>query len=159
MSMESPKFAPAPPKLEVSTDLRFVDAAISLHDMVFNETEPSLYNDKDEWLKRINGGGYFVVVSEAEHVKGFTVCDITSDGGFKIWLAGVDPESRGKGVWSKMYSEVAAYAKEKGHKYILLNTFPKKFPMMFSFLQKMNAEIYKEEQVGGFDKVYAKIKI
>lgn len=89
----------------------------------------------------------------------FTVCDITTEGDFKIWLAGVAPEVRGKGVWSKMYSDVVSHAKENGYEYILLNTFPKKFPMMFSFLQKMNAEIYKEDQVGGFDKIYARIKI
>jgi ribosomal protein S18 acetylase RimI-like enzyme len=157
--MKSPEFSAVPSKLEVSTDLRFVDRAIELHDKVFNEKEQSLYNNKDEWLKRINNGGYFVVFNEGESVKGFTVCDVTSDGGFKIWLAGVDPEARGKGLWSKMYDEVVTYAKGKGYKYILLNTFPKKFPMMFSFLQKMNAEIYKEEQVNGFDKVYARIKI
>ena len=157
--MKSPEFAPEPPKLEVSSDLGFVGDAIKLHDKVFNETEQSLYNNQDEWLKRINNGGYFVVVNEAENTKGFTVCDITAEGDFKIWLAGVDPESRGKGVWSKMYSDVVAHAKEKGYEYILLNTFPKKFSIMFSFLQKMNAEVYKEEQVGGFDKVYARIKI
>lgn len=159
MYMKSPEFTPKPPKLEVSTDLRFVESAIELHDKVFGEKEQSLYNNKDEWLKRINNGGYFVVVNEGESTKGFTVCDVTNERDFKIWLAGVDPEARGKGVWSKMYTDVVAYAKEKGYEYILLNTFPKKFPMMFSFLQKMNAEVYKEEQVGGFDKVYARIKI
>ena len=157
--MISPEFAPEPAKLEVSNDLQFVDGAILLHDKVFNETDQSLYNNKDEWLKRINNGGYFVVVNKGESTKGFTVCDVTNEGDFKIWLAGVDPEARGKGVWSKMYDDVVAYAKEKGYEYILLNTFPKKFPMMFSFLQKMNAEIYKEEQIGDFDKVYARIKI
>lgn len=157
--MESLEFAHELPKLEMSTDLRFVDSAILLHDKVFGEKEQSLYNNKGEWLKRINNGGYFVVVNEGESTKGFTVCDLTDEGDFKIWLAGVDPEARGKGIWSKMYTDVVAYAKEKGYKYILLNTFPKKFPMMFSFLQKVNAEIYKKEQVGSFDKVYARIKI
>lgn len=157
--MENPEFVPTPPKLEASSDLRFIDDAISLHDKVFNETEQSLYNNRDEWLKRVGSGGYFVVVSEAEHIIGFTICDITSEGSFRIWLAGVEQESRGKGVWLKMYSEVVIYAKEKGYEYILINTFPKKFPIMFSFLQKINAEIYKEEYVGGFDKVYARIKI
>ena len=157
--MKSIEFAPVPPKLEVSSDLRFVGDAIKLHDKVFNETEQSLYNNKDEWLKRINSGGYFVVVNESENTKGFTVCNVTTEGDFKIWLAGVDLEARGKGVWSTMYSDVVTHAKEQGYEHILLNTFPKKFPTMFSFLQKMNAEIYKEEQVGGVDKVYARIKI
>ena len=111
--MKGSEFIPAPPKLEVSSDLRFVDSAILLHDKVFNETEQSMYNNKDEWLKRINGGGYFVVVNEGENTKGFTVCDVTNVGDFKIWLAGVDPEARGKGVWSKMYSDVVTHAKEK----------------------------------------------
>jgi ribosomal protein S18 acetylase RimI-like enzyme len=157
--MNSPEFVPTPPKLEVSSDLKFVEGAIQLHDKVFNEIEQSLYNNKDEWLKRINNGGYFVVVNEGDSTKGFVVCDVTNEGDFKIWLAGVDPEARGQGVWSKMYDDVVSHAKENGCEYILLNTFPQKFPAMFSFLEKMNAEIYKEEQVGGFDKVYAKIKI
>jgi len=157
--MKIPELIPVLPKLETSNDLRFLESAIELHDKVFNETKQSFYNNKDEWLKRITNGGYFVVVNDGEYTKGFTVCDVTSEGGFKIWLAGVDAEARGKGVWSKMYDDVVMHAREKGYKYILLNTFPKKFPMMFSFLQKMNAEIYKKEQVDGFDKVYARIKI
>jgi GNAT superfamily N-acetyltransferase len=159
MVMKGLEFSLEPRKLEVSSDLRFMEDAIKLHDKVFNETEQSLYNNKDEWLRRINSGGYFVMVNEGESTKGFTVCDVTHEGGFKIWLAGVDPEARGKGVWTTMYKDVVAYAQGKGYEYILLNTFPKKFPMMFSFLQKVGAEIYKEEQVGGFDKVYARIKI
>lgn len=58
--MKGPEFAPNPIKLETSTDLRFIDDAISLHDKVFNEKEQSLYNNRGEWLKRINNGGYFV---------------------------------------------------------------------------------------------------
>jgi GNAT superfamily N-acetyltransferase len=157
--LNSQEIAPAPPEIEISNDLHFIDDAIELEGNVFKDTGRSLYSNKDEWLHRISNGGYFVVAKEGESVKGFAICDITNEGDFKVWLAGVDPNTRGKGVWSIMYGEVTAYAKEKGYKYILLNTFPKKFPMMFSFLQKMNAEIYKEEQVDGFNKVYAKIKI
>lgn len=157
--MKSSESIPQSSKIEVSNDLRYMRDAIKLHDKVFNEAGHSLYNDENEWLKRIQNGGYFVAANNGETIKGFTVCDVTDEGDFKIWLTGVDPEARGEGVWSKMYEEVVTHAKAKGYKYILLNTFPKKFPAMFSFLQKVNAEIYKEEHVGDFDKVYAKIKI
>lgn len=157
--MNNSGFSHEPKELDISTDLRFVDDAILLQNKVFNATEPSSYNSKDEWLKRINNGGYFVVVNEGGIIKGFAVCDVTSKGSFKIWLAGVDSEARGRGIWSKMYQAVADYAQEQGYQYILLNTFPKKFPIMFAFLQKMRAEIYKEETVDGFDKIYTRIKI
>lgn len=157
--MKSPEFSPAPLRREVSNDLSFIADAIKLHDMVFGETDPSLYNNKDEWLKRINTGGYFVVSKEGEVIDGFAVCDLTSEGDFKIWLAGVDPKAQNKGVWSGLFGDIVDHAQKKGYEYILINTFPKKFPAMYSFLQKMNAEIYNAEQIDGVKKIYARIKI
>lgn len=158
--MQSHQQSPTIPQLEISNDILFVDEAILVHDKVFGiQDEHLLYNNKDEWLKRIREGGYFIVVTANQVVKGFAVCDITQQNDFKIWLTGVDKDTRGQGIWSKMYKDIVKHAKKKGYKYILINTFPKKFPMMFSFLQKVNAEIYKQENILGFDKVYTKIMI
>lgn len=156
--MQTPEQTPAP-KTEISRDVRFIESAIALHNKIFNETEPSMFNDILVWKKKISEGGYFVAATTGEEVMGYAVCDITPEGEFKVWLAGVNPEMRGRGLWSQLFANIVEFAKAKGYKHVLLNTFPKKFPMMFSFLQKMHAEIYKEEEIDGYRKVYTKIKI
>ena len=148
------------PEIILSRDLTFIQTAIELQNKVFGpQPENSPYNNKDEWIKRVSNGGYFVVARDAQGVKGFAVCDITREKEFKIWLAGVDNESRGNGIWSKLYQDIVIHAKKSGHQYILINTFPEKYPIMFSFLQKINANVYKEENVEGFKKVYARVSI
>lgn len=142
-----------------SYELSLIGEAIKLHDEVFSLKEKSRYNDKNEWVKRIQNGGYFVACVDGQKMKGFAICDVTPEGEFKIWLAGVDKSERGKGIWLQIYQEIIFHAKEESYESILLNTFPEKFPEMFSFLQKINAEIYKKEEVGGFNKVYARIKV
>jgi GNAT superfamily N-acetyltransferase len=146
-------------QVTVSHDTQLISEAIILNNQVFSQTHTSLYNDRDEWDKRIKNGGYFAVALENKQVIGFAVCDKTKDGDFKIWLAGVAQAARGKGIWSTLFKDVSQYASSQGYSYILLNTFPEKFPTMYAFLQKKKAIVYKKEQVDGFEKVYARIPL
>ena len=77
----------------------------------------------------------------------------------KVWICGVLPNARGKGVWSEMWNAVKEFAKNKGYDYVLLNTFPERFASMSKFLQKEHAEVYKKEQTDTGEKVFTKLYI
>lgn len=140
-------------------DLQYIDEAIRLHDVIFDAHEQSKFNNKEFWTEKINTGGLFVVACGDEgKVIGFTVCD-KEDADFKVWICGVHSSARGKGVWQEMWNAVKLFAKEKGYTYILLNTFPERYPAMYSFLQKENAEIYKKEETDKGEKYFAKLYI
>lgn len=142
---------------QISNDLSVVDEVIKLHNKVFDEGKETVFNSKEEWLRRIDAGGYFVFCKKGSVVVGYVVCDVVENGDFKIWLAGVDPEFRRQGIWTMLYEDVKQHALSEGRSYVLLNTFPAKFPAMYSFLQSQDAEIYKKELVDGSEKCYAKI--
>jgi len=144
---------------EISTDLDFVDAALVLHNVVFDEGRETLYNSKKEWLRRIAAGGYFVVCIEGSAVVGYAVCDVVENGDFKIWLVGVNPAFRKRGIWTLLYENIKQHVQAEGRTHMLLNTFPSKFPAMYAFLQSVGAEIYKKEMVDGEEKFYAKVPI
>jgi len=147
------------PEYDISNDLSFIENVLELHNKVFNEGRDTAYNSKEEWLRRIANGGYFVFCRKAEIVVGYAVCDIVENEDFKIWLAGVDPEFRKKGIWKMLYENVKQHAQSEGREHMLLNTFPSKFPAMYSFLLSVDAEIYRKEMVDGGEKYYAKIPI
>jgi ribosomal protein S18 acetylase RimI-like enzyme len=144
---------------EISNDLNFIDDVLELHNRVFDEGRETIYNSKEEWLRRIADGGYFVFCKKDSVVVGYAVCDIVENGDFKIWLVGVDSGFRKQGIWSMLYENVKNHAQSEGRTHMLLNTFPSKFPAMYSFLRSVNAEIYKKEMVDGSEKFYVKIPI
>ena len=137
----------------------YIDDALELHNLVFQEPNQTLYNSKAEWEKRIAAGGFFLVCLHDDQVVGYVVCDVVESGELKIWLAGVQPEFRQQGIWSKLYAQVVSHAKAEGRNSVLLNTFPKKFPAMYAFLQSQGAEFYKTQEVDGFEKVFARIQL
>lgn len=144
---------------QISNDLGVVDEVLQLHNKVFDEGKETVFNSKEEWLRRITAGGYFVFCRKESKVVGYAVCDIVENGDFKIWLVGVDPDFRKQGIWTMLYEDVKQHAQSEGRSHVLLNTFPSKFPAMYSFLQSQNAEIYMKEVVDGAEKFYAKIPI
>ncbi|MFT5832265.1 MAG: ribosomal protein S18 acetylase RimI-like enzyme [Candidatus Paceibacteria bacterium] len=143
----------------ISQDSALIDQAIELHNQVFNETKATQYNDKSEWVRKINSGGYFVACTHDSQVVGYSVCDTTEKGEFKIWLAGVDPRFRQHGIWSDMYKNIKTFALNQNHDYVLLNTKPDQFPAMWRFLQKSDAKVYKKEMTTDGEKYFAKIYI
>jgi ribosomal protein S18 acetylase RimI-like enzyme len=146
-------------EFEISNDLERVNDALALHNEVFDEGGQTLFNNKNEWLRRIGAGGYFVVCKSDTQVVGYAVCDVVENGDLKIWLVGVKPDFRKQGVWTKLYENIVRHAKNEGRTHVLLNTRPSKFPAMYSFLQSMNAEIYKTEPAEEGEKFFAKIPL
>ena len=140
-------------------DLQYVDEAIKLAEEVFDIYGQTVFNNKKVWLRRIEQDGFFVVICDDEgKVVGFTICD-KHQMDLKVWICGVLPNARGKGVWSDMWNAVKEFAKNKGYDYVLLNTFPERFASMSKFLQKEHAEVYKKEQTDTGEKVFTKLYI
>jgi|GEM_PF-5135477 len=146
-------------QFKISNDLQFVDGALALHNKVFDEGRQTLFNSKEEWLRRISDGGYFVVCTSSTQVVGYAVCDVVENGDLKIWLVGVEPDCRKQGIWTRLYENIVRHAKNEGRTHVLLNTRPSKFPAMYSFLQSRNAEIYKTEPSEEGEKFFAKIPL
>jgi len=146
-------------EFEISNDLENIDDALELHNKVFDENQQTIFNSKDEWLRRLGAGGYFVVCTSDTQVIGYAVCDVVENGDLKIWLAGVEPDFRKQGVWTRLYENIVQHAKSEGRTHVLLNTRPSKFPAMYSFLQSQNAEIYKTEPSEEGEKFFAKIPL
>lgn len=146
-------------KLQLSNNQTLINDAVSLHNTVFNETKPSQYNNKEGWLAKISNGGYFVACTYDSKVVGYSVCDLTKDGDFKIWLVGVHPDFRKNGIWQSLYLNIKEYALSINHTHILLNTKPSQFPAMWSFLQKNKAEVYKREMTEDGEKYFLRIPI
>jgi len=147
------------PEFQITNDIRLVPDALILHDKVFAEGLETLFNSKEEWLRRINNGGYFVVCTSGSAVVGYAVCDITETDDFKIWLVGVDSDFRQQGIWTLLYTNIIKHALSESRSHVLLNTFPAKFPAMYAFLQSVGAEIYEKKLVDGDEKYYAKIRL
>lgn len=146
-------------ELEIGNDLSLIDKTLKLHNDVFEEKSETVYNSREEWIRRINNGGYFIYCKAGSEVVGYAVCDVVENGDLKIWLAGVDSKFRKQGIWSRLYEGIKSHAVEEGRSYILLNTKPTRFPAMYAFLQSKNAEIYKKEMHDGEEKVFAKIPL
>lgn len=146
-------------QFEISSNLEGVDDALTLHNKVFNEGRQTLFNSKEEWLRRIGAGGYFVVCKSDTQVVGYAVCDVVENGDLKIWLVGVEPDFRKQGIWTRLYKNIVQHAKNEGRTHVLLNTRPSKFPAMYAFLQSVNAEIYKTEPSEEGEKFFAKIPL
>jgi ribosomal protein S18 acetylase RimI-like enzyme len=62
------------------------------------------------------------------------------------WMDGVDEQFRNQGIFTTLIETGLRELKKRGYEYMTINTFPEKFPVMFSFLQKHDFVEYKEEQ-------------
>lgn len=63
-----------------------------------------------------------------------------------LWMAGVDENFRDKGILTALMQTGLEEIKKRKYEEITVNTFPEKFPIMFSFLQKHGFIEYKDEQ-------------
>lgn len=63
----------------------------------------------------------------------------------QCWMCGVDEKCRGQGILTTLMQVGMKKLKEREYEYVTVSTYPEKFPMMFSFLQKYHFEQYKEE--------------
>lgn len=83
-----------------------------------------------EFADRIKGTSLALVATLNNTPAGFMVSyDEYNDGSFYIWLSGVLPEFRNKGVFTIMKDYQEKWAKEKGYKSIKIKTWNKRIEM------------------------------
>lgn len=103
--------------------------AFKLYQLIpeFKGNPPESY---EEFTDRIKGTSLALTASFNNSPAGFMVSyDEYNDGSFYIWLAGVLPEFRNKGVFSIMKDYQEKWAKEKGYKSIKIKTWNKRIEM------------------------------
>ncbi|KAF2113279.1 hypothetical protein BDV96DRAFT_578651 [Lophiotrema nucula] len=76
---------------------------------------------------------------------------------YHIWLAGVNPSSRGLGIFPLLFEETRKKAKEAGYECLSVCTVPMRFEKMYRILQKNGWEFVAWREGG--EKVLMKMKI
>jgi ribosomal protein S18 acetylase RimI-like enzyme len=86
---------------------------------------------------KVDGRECLILIASLDHEDvGYMVSyNRYDDGSFYIWMTGVAPSARRKGILGKMVSETVSYAKEKGYTTIKIRTRNNRREMLF-FLVK-----------------------
>jgi GNAT superfamily N-acetyltransferase len=74
-----------------------------------------------------------------------------------IWLCGVSPDYRSKGVFNKLLSLTEKFAREHGFKLLTVATVPKTFGRMFKVLQGSGWTTVDRVEVGEGEAAYEKV--
>lgn len=104
--------------------------------------------DKGIWSKNYEQGGLLLGAFVEKQLVGFIFFYEKNPGSKSIhcWMDGVDEQFRKQGVFTSLMQSGMDELKKRGYAYLTINTFPEKFPAMFSFLQTHGFTQYKEEQ-------------
>lgn len=116
----------------------------TVFDAIVSNPDPKApFNDVDAWLTRAKKSGTHLIVAwphESDSLSGFLFA-IRRDDCTHIWLAGVDEEARGQGIWKKMLNLLLDKVREAGETpFVTINTIPTLFPAMYASLTKSDFE-------------------
>lgn len=131
-----------------------IDKVLDIATIVFDPTkkEKRKYQNREEWLEKIEKDGLLVSVYKGDRVIGFSISYKKSSERLHIWNVGVLPEFRKQGVWRKMYEIIFKYSVDKNFRILSINTYKIKFPAMYSFLKREGFEEYETELRKGIRK-------
>jgi GNAT superfamily N-acetyltransferase len=81
-----------------------------------------------------------------DHLGGFLFAKREAPDHFHIWLAGVFPEMRRQGLLRSLLTAMEAAAHEEGVTKLTINTYAKRFPVMFQALPNFGFHLDRTEE-------------
>jgi RimJ/RimL family protein N-acetyltransferase/GNAT superfamily N-acetyltransferase len=114
-----------------------IPKVVEISKIIFNVTDVGgKYHDKNLWEERLDKNGILLGAYYDEKLVGYKFGYEENKETFHSWMGGVLEEFRGNKIATKLLSFQENLLKDRGYKYITVNTVESKYPEMFKLLLK-----------------------